>query len=183
MTDKLQINDRSIRLIKGDVTDLEIDAFVYYAQHNLNLGAGYGTSISVRGGPTIQEELKQFGTLETTEAVISAAGEMKAKFIVHAVGPRFQEEDLEKKLAATIQNTLKAADEKGVRNIAFPAMGAGFYGVPLDVSARVTLESIAEFLSRDTHIERVTVCLLDAREYIPYEKHLSMMAKGFKEVQ
>jgi O-acetyl-ADP-ribose deacetylase (regulator of RNase III) len=102
MPDELKVNKSIIRLIKTDITDLEIDSFVYYAQHDLALGSGFGTSISIRGGPSVQEELKKYGSVNTTDVVVTAAGEMKAKQIIHAVGPRFQEEELESKLKATI---------------------------------------------------------------------------------
>lgn len=176
MADELKVNSRSIRLAKGDITDMEIEAFVYYAQHDLVLGSGFGTAISIRGGPAIQKELNQLGPLETTEVVMSAAGEMKANHIIHAVGPRFQEENLENKLKTTVLNCLKAADEKGIKAVAFPPMGAGFYGVPLDVSARVTLGTIREYLAGDTNINDVVVCLFDNREYQPFQKQLASMA-------
>ena len=142
MADELKTGGGTIRLEKTDITDLEIEAFVYYASHNLALGSGYGTAISMRGGPAVQKELDEKGELKTTEAVASGAGEMKADHIIHAVGPRFQEEDLESKLRTTIVNATKCAEEKGIKKIAFPPMGAGFYGVPLDVSARVTLGTL-----------------------------------------
>jgi O-acetyl-ADP-ribose deacetylase (regulator of RNase III) len=175
MTDSLGINGCTIRLVKGDITDIDVQSFVFYAQHNLALGAGFGTAISVRGGPSIQEELKQFGTLQTTDAIVTKAGKMKAEYIVHAVGPRFQEEDTEKKLRATVINSLQRAEEKGIETVAFPPMGTGFYGVPLDVSARVTLDTIKEYISGETKIKEVVICLLDSREYRPFHKQLSSM--------
>jgi len=173
MPDKLTINGRTVRLVKGDITDLEIESFVFYAVESLALGTGYGNAISVRGGPTIQAELDQIGPVKPTAAVISAAGEMKVSYIIHAVGPKFQEADLEKKLHTTVINVLRAADEKGIKVVAFPAMGAGFYGVPLDVSARVTLKAITEYLAGETGLNDIVICLLDNREYIPYESQLS----------
>ena len=175
MSDELKINNSNLRLMMGDITDLEIDSFVYYARHDLNLGSGFGTAISMRGGPSIQEELNRIGTLKTTQAVVSSAGEMKAKYIIHAVGPRFQEEDIESKLKTTIINSFKRAEEKDIQVIAFPAMGVGFYGVPLDTSARVTLKTIKEYLSGETKIKDVIVCLLDNREYKPFQSQLSTL--------
>jgi O-acetyl-ADP-ribose deacetylase (regulator of RNase III) len=175
MPDELKVNKSIIRLMKTDITDLEIDSFVYYAQHDLALGSGFGTSISMRGGPSIQEELKGFGSVNTTDVVVTAAGDMKAKQIIHAVGPRFQEKELEGKLKDTILNVLKAAEDKGIRAIAFPAMGVGFYGVPLDMSARVTLGTIKEYLSGDTKVEDVVVCLNDNREYKPFQNQFSAL--------
>ena len=176
MADKMQVGRGALRLVQGDITDFEIESFVFYAQHDLALGSGFGGAISMRGGPSIQEKLKEKGPLATTEALVTAAGEMKADYIIHAVGPRFQEEDLEEKLRTTVINTLRKAEEKGIKAIAFPPMGSGFYGVPLDVSARITLGTIKEYLSGDTKIEDVAVCLLDNRDYLPFAKELAQLA-------
>ncbi|MBU8933692.1 MAG: macro domain-containing protein [candidate division Zixibacteria bacterium] len=177
MADELTVNDRSLRLVKGDIIDLDIEAVVYYAQHDLNLGSGFGTAISIRGGPEVQKELKELGSLKTTEAVVTGAGEMKAKHIIHAVGPRFQEEGLENKLKATIDNALKQAEGKGIKAIVFPPMGTGFYGVPLDMCARVLLGSISDHLAGKTSLREVTVCLLDNREYKPFQAQIASMKK------
>ncbi len=176
MPDHLQVNNGVIRLVTGDITLLEIDAFVFYAQHDLKLGSGYGTAVSLRGGPSIQEELDAIGAAATTDVVVTDAGKLTAKHIVHAVGPRFQEEDLEGKLRTTVLNCLKAADAKGVAGLAFPAMGAGFYGVPLPVCAEVSLRAMSDYLCQETGLKDVVVCLLDNREFKPFADQLSAMA-------
>ncbi len=159
------INDTAVHLLKGDITLLEVDAFVFYAQADLALGTGFGTAISVRGGPSIQKELQDLGPLATGEAVVSAAGKLKAKYIVHALGPRFQEEDTEAKLRITVRNSLVRAEEKGIRRIAFPAMGAGYYGIAPHVCARVMLSTIGDYLKGRTEIKEVTICVLDTNQY------------------
>jgi O-acetyl-ADP-ribose deacetylase (regulator of RNase III) len=175
MADSIKVKNCNIRLLKGDITDLDIESFVYYAREDLALGSGFGTAISIRGGPTIQKELDEIGKIKTTEAVVSSAGEMKAKYIIHANGPKFQEENLPEKMKRTIINSFKKAEEKGIKAIAFPPMGAGFYGVPLGQSAEITLNTIKEYLSGETKLDDVVVCLLDNREYIPFEKKFSSM--------
>jgi len=178
MSDELKVNNSTLRLQKGDITDFEIDSFVYYARNDLMLGSGFGTAISVRGGPSIQEELKTLAPIDTTKAIISAAGEMKAKYIIHAVGPKFQEENLEDKLKETIINALKEADKKEIPAVAFPPMGAGFYGVPLPVSADITLKTIADYLKGVTKIKDVVICLLDNRDYAPFKSKLADIGKA-----
>lgn len=175
MADSIKVKNCNLRLLKGDITDLDIESFVYYAREDLALGSGFGTAISIRGGPTIQKELNEIGNIKITEAVVSSAGEMKAKYIIHANGPKFQEENLTEKLKTTIINSFKKAEEKGIKAIAFPPMGAGFYGVPLEQSAEITLNTIKEYLSGDTKLDDVVVCLLDNRDYISFEKKLSSM--------
>lgn len=178
MLDSLRVNNSTLRLTRGDITELEVGAFVFYAQHDLQLGSGFGTAISLRGGPKVQEELDALGPKETTEVAVSGAGKLGAEYILHAVGPRFQEPDLEAKLRTTVLNCLTEADAKGLSSLAFPAMGAGFYGVPLPVCAEVTLRAIRDYLCQQTKLETVTVCLLDQREYKVFAEQLSAQASA-----
>ena len=176
MSVSLKVHQSCIRLVKDDITHMEVEAFVFYARPDLNLGSGFGNAISVRGGPSIQKELNEIGKGEVGEAIVTKAGKLKAAYIVHAIGPAFQEVDMEAKLRATIFNSLEKADDKGIRQIAFPAMGAGFYGVPLDRSARITVETIRDYLLGDTNVEEVIVTLLDNREYKPFQDQLDQLA-------
>lgn len=170
-----QINRSVVRLSRADITDLEIDAFVFYAQPDLALGSGFGGAIAVRGGPSVQKELEELAPVPTGEAVVSAAGKLKAQFIIHAVGPRFQEEDTEGKLRTTVLNSLKRAEEKQVERIAFPAMGAGYYGIAPDICARVMLEVIKGHLEGETHIREVVICVLDTPQYSAFKTQLESM--------
>ena len=176
MTEERVIGNSRIRLEKGDITDQEIDAFVYYATNDLKLGSGFGTAISSRGGPTIQKELDEIGEVETCTAVISNAGSMKAEKIIHAVGPRFQEEDIEEKLRRTMENSLLEAEKSGIKRLAFPPMGAGFYGVPLDSCARIMVSSINKHLSGESGLEEVVIFVADKREYAPFASALADLA-------
>jgi len=170
---EVKINGRVLRVVKGDVTDQEVNAFVFYASPDLVLGSGFGTAITVRGGPSIQEELSKFAPIGVGEAVISAAGEMKADHIIHAVGPRFQEEEEETKLRDTMLAALKRAEEKKIETLAFPPMGTGFYGVPVDLSAKVMMETIKAHLNNgQSSLKEVLICLMDSREIPPFENQL-----------
>jgi O-acetyl-ADP-ribose deacetylase len=175
MPDELKIKQSMIRLSSGDITDLEIEAIVFYARPDLVLGSGFGGAIAMRGGPKIQEELKKLGTIPTGEAVVTAAGNMKAQYIIHAVGPRFQEEDTEGKLRTTTLNVLRRAEENRIKKLAFPAMGAGFYGIPLDLCARITLGVVRKYLEGQTGLEEVIFCLRDSREYKAFQEELKKM--------
>ena len=168
-----QINRSVVRLIKGDITDLEVDAFVFYAQPDLALGSGFGGAIGMRGGASVQKELDELGPVATGEAVVSAAGKMKAEHIIHAVGPRFQEQDLEAKLRTTMLSTLSRAEEKAIGTLAFPAMGSGYYGIPPDLSARVMLEVLKDHLQGDTSLTEVVICVLDTPQYNAFETALA----------
>jgi len=175
--EKKQIKNSTLSVIKADVTDTEIDAFVFYARNDLKLGSGFGNAIALRGGPSIRKELENLGPLKVTEVVVTTAGNMKAKHIIHACGPKFQEENIEQKLKTTIVNVLKAAEANGIESIAFPPMGAGFYGVPLDASAKITIETIADYLGKGSDIKDVVICANDTREYKALEPKLKDLMK------
>jgi O-acetyl-ADP-ribose deacetylase (regulator of RNase III) len=164
-----------IRLVKGDITDAAVDAFVFYAQPSLALGSGFGTAISVRGGPTIQSELQELGPLATGQAVVTGAGKLKAEYIIHAVGPRFQEEDTEGRLRTTVLNALEQAEGKAVRRLALPAMGAGYYGIPANVCARVMTQTLQSYLAGQTGIHEILIYVLDTPQYQAFESALAAL--------
>jgi O-acetyl-ADP-ribose deacetylase (regulator of RNase III) len=172
MSDELKVREGVIRLEVGDITELPVEGIVYYARPDLVLGSGFGGVISAKGGPKIQEELKKVGKANVTEVVVTSGGDLKAKYILHAVGPRFQEEDLEEKLRRTMGNVLRKAEESGIQSLAFPAMGAGFYGVPLEVCARETLEAAKKHLGASAGIREVVFCLRDSHEYKKFFEQL-----------
>lgn len=173
MTEKKQMKNGTLILIKSDITDTELDSFVFYAQDDLKLGSGFGNAIAVRGGPSVRKELEPLEKLKVTEAVATSAGNMKAKFIIHANGPKFQEQDTEQKLKATIENALMCAEDKGVDSIAFPPMGAGFYGVPLDKSVEITVQTLASYLNNGAKVKNVFVCANDNREYKAFQQQFN----------
>jgi O-acetyl-ADP-ribose deacetylase (regulator of RNase III) len=157
------------------VTDLEVEAFVFYAREDLKLGAGFGNAIAVRGGPSVQEELDQISETKVGEAVITKAGNMKAQHIIHAVGPKFQEPETESKLKTTIINALKLAEAKGIKQIALPLLGAGFYTLPLPTCADVMVETIKDYLQNSTGLGEIIICALDQREYAPFVAKLETL--------
>jgi O-acetyl-ADP-ribose deacetylase (regulator of RNase III) len=153
-----------------------VDAFVFYAQADLALGSGFGGAISVRGGPSIQKELAELakdGPTPTGEVVVTQAGKLKARYILHAVGPRFLEADTEEKLRRTMLRCLERAEAMGVKRLAFPAMGYGYYGVPAPVSARVMLEAVEGFLDRASSLHEVVICVYDTPQFTAFETALA----------
>ncbi len=169
------VNRTVVRLQRGDLTALPVDAFVFYAKENLELGSGFGTAIQVRGGEEVRRELKNIGSIRMGEAVITPAGGLVAKHLIHACGPKFQEADMENKLRHCVLSALKCAGRNQLKTIAFPPMGAGFYGVPLELCARVMLETIWSFLLEETGLEEVTICVIDRREFVTFEDKLEKL--------
>ena len=170
-----KLKDVVIKVVKGDITDLEVEAFVYYARPDLKLGTGFGGAIAVRGGVSIQKELDQSGPVPVTEAVATGAGNLKAKHIIHAVGPKFQEPDEERKLRQATLEALRRAEEAGITQVALPPMGTGLYGVPLDVCSRVMVEAVKEHLSWAPKVKEVVFVAVDAREYQPFAARLEAL--------
>jgi O-acetyl-ADP-ribose deacetylase (regulator of RNase III) len=175
MGDERKVKQAIIRLMVGDITDLAVEAIVYYARYDLGLGSGFGGVIAAKGGPKIQEELKKLGAAKTTDVVMTSGGSLKAKYILHAVGPRFQEENLEEKLRVTMANVFRKAEEKQIKSLAFPAMGAGFYGIPLEVCARETLGAAKKYLEGSDSVREVVFCLNEPYEYPPFQEQLKKM--------
>jgi O-acetyl-ADP-ribose deacetylase (regulator of RNase III) len=176
MTEEKKLKESTIRLVKDDITLMEVDAFVFYARPDLKLGSGFGNAIAVRGGPAIQEELDKVGGADTGQAVVTSAGKLKAKNIIHAVGPAFQEEETEKKLRETTINVMKAAEELNAETVALPAMGSGFYGVAPQVSAEVSLEAVKEHINSGSKIKQILFSLPDGRDMAPFKAYLDKLA-------
>ena len=166
-----------LRLVTGDITMMDAEAIVFYARPDLSLGSGFGSAIARRGGGAIKKELDDIGRVGVTEAVVTTGGTLKAKYIVHAVGPVFQEPDLEQKLRATVVQALTQADARGISQIAFPPMGAGFYGVALPVCADIMIAALTAYLSGTTGIREVILCANDAREYRVFEARLAALVQ------
>jgi len=155
---------------------MEVEAFVFYASEDLKLGTGFGGAIAVRGGPSIQKKLDELGGAKVCESVRTDAGELKAKHIIHSVGPRHNEPDTEKKLRDTVVSALEAAEEEGISQIAFPPMGSGFYGVLPAVSSKIMMETFKEHLEKKTGLKEVLVVVQDNRDFQPFEAALASIA-------
>lgn len=149
----------TIEIIEGDITLLDTDAIVNAANAQLQLGGGVAGAIRNRGGPSIQRECDIIGGTFAGGAVITGGGEMKARHVIHAVGPRMGEGDEDEKLKNATFNSLKAADEKNIKSIAFPAISTGIFGYPVERCARIMLTTAADYLTSGTGIEKVIFCL------------------------
>ena len=157
---KCTINTRQLILVQGDITEMDTDAIVNAANKDLILGAGVAGAIRTKGGPTIQEECNHIGGAPVGGAAITTGGDLKARYVIHAVGPRMGESDEDRKLADATRNSLKIANEKGLASITFPAISTGIFGFPKDRCARIMLTTVAETLKKkDTSLKEVVFCL------------------------
>jgi O-acetyl-ADP-ribose deacetylase (regulator of RNase III) len=171
-----KVGDKVIRLVLGDITDLEVEAFVFDITEDAKLGSGYGNAIAMRGGLSVQKALDEIGSVPTGTGVITDAGKMKAKKIIHVNGPKFHEPETEKKLKSATLAALKLADENGLTQLAFPPVGTGFYQVPLDLCANVMVNTVEEHLKGDTKLQEVLFVALDTREYKPLKAKIGQGA-------
>ena len=126
-----EIGNRILELRRTDITEQSVDAIVNAANAQLQLGAGVAGAIRSRGGPSIQRECDQIGGTSVGTAVMTGAGDLKAKHVIHAVGPRMGEGDEDAKLAAATRSSLEVAAGHRLRSIALPAISTGVFGFPL----------------------------------------------------
>ncbi len=168
MTEK-KIGDKVLRLVRGDITDMEVEAFVFDITEDVKLGSGFGGAIQQRGGIVIQKALDEIGSCPTGEAVVTEAGILKADWIIHANGPKFREEDEEAKLKKTVESILARAQEKGIKRLAFPPIGTGLYQVPLDLCTRVMVDTISQHLANGSTLDEVLIVAPDNREFNPFK--------------
>ena len=167
-----RVGNSVIELVKGDITELEVDAIVNAANSRLKMGGGVAGAILRKGGWSIQEECDRIGYCPVGGAVITGAGKLKAKYVIHAVGPRMGEGDEDNKLRNATLNSLKLAEEHGVKSIAFPAISTGIFGFPKDRCARIMLRTTVEYLRKGSGIEKVIFCLYDDETYKIFSEEL-----------
>jgi len=157
---KWTINGKQLVLLQGDITEMGTDAIVNAANKDLVLGAGVAGAIRSKGGPTIQEECNRIGGVPVGGAAITTGGDLKARYVIHAVGPRMGEGDEDQKLADATRNSLNLVQEEGLKSIAFPAISTGIFGFPKDRCARIMLSTVAETLrEEETTLKEVIFCL------------------------
>ncbi len=165
-----------LSLHRGDITQQEVDAIVNAANSSLMGGGGVDGAIHRAGGPQILEECKAYvakhGRLPTGEAMITSAGRMKAKFVIHAVGPVWhggtQRED--ELLANAYRTSLKLAVEKNVKTIAFPSISTGAYGFPIERAARIAFETVKKFVEAHPSLREVRFVTFSQSDFDVYKE-------------
>ena len=153
---------------------MKTDAIVNAANCSLLGGGGVDGAIHRAGGPEILEECKKIrekqGGCRIGEAVVTKAGNLPARYVIHTVGPVWRNSGTEKKLLAdAYRNSLKSAVENGVKTIAFPNISTGVYGFPKREAAEIAFETVAEFLRTNDEIREVIFCCFDDENYEIYK--------------
>jgi len=175
---KLTIGSSTITLERGDITQVHADAIVNAANSGLRGGGGVDGAIHHAGGPAIMEECRRIGGCPTGSAVITGAGRLPARYVIHAVGPVWHggnhgEPELLRSAYAT---SLRLAEEHHLRSIAFPAISTGIYGYPLEPATRIALDTVVTHLRRGSSLEHVLFVLFDDAALRVYETVLAEMA-------
>ena len=170
---QVQINGKTLELAEGDITELNTDAIVNAANASLILGAGVAGAIRTKGGPAIQQECDQIGGCPVGGAVITGGGNLKARHVIHAVGPRKGEGEEEEKLRNATLNSLRAADENGLKSIGFPAISTGVFGFPIERCAEIMLSGAIDHLRGETGLVRVVFCLYGEEAFGVFGKVLN----------
>jgi O-acetyl-ADP-ribose deacetylase (regulator of RNase III) len=169
----------TIELVQGDITELDTDAIVNAANAQLQLGGGVAGAINRKGGPAIQAECDAHGPIRVGEAAITTGGRLKARHVIHAVGPRMGVDRPEDELlAGATRHSLKLADQHGLKSIAFPAISTGIFGYPIGRCATVMLSTATDYLKGQTALERVIFCLYTRADYAVFEAELAGHTSG-----
>jgi len=172
---QFKVNKSLIETLEGDITEQATDAIVNAANAALVLGAGVAGAIRKKGGPSIQEECNRIGGTVVGGAVITGAGNLKARHVIHAVGPRMGEGDEDNKLRSATLNSLKVADENHLKSVAFPAISTGVFGFPMERCASIMLTTAADYLGGKTGLEKVVFCLWGREACSVFEAELSRL--------
>jgi O-acetyl-ADP-ribose deacetylase (regulator of RNase III) len=171
-TMKANIGNHILELIEGDITEMQTDAIVNAANANLKLGGGVAGAIRRKGGPDIQKECNKIGGAYVGGVVITTGGNLKAKYVIHAVGPRMGEGSEDEKLQNATINSLKLADEHRLKSISFPAISTGIFGFPIHRCAEIMLRNTIEYLKGKTSLSKVIFCLYGQDSYEVFENQL-----------
>ncbi len=175
------IGQAKLTLTQGDITRQTTDAIVNAANSSLMGGGGVDGAIHRAGGPAILEECKiivaKQGRLPTGQAVITTAGSMKARHVIHTVGPVWhggshQEANL---LAGAYRESLKLAAENHLRTVSFPSISTGVYAYPIELASRIALRTVIDFLAKPSPIKEVVFVLYGEDNYQAYEEALKEM--------
>ncbi len=171
----IKIMNQRIRLYKGDITKLELDAIVNAANQTLLGGGGVDGAIHRAAGPDLLKECKTLNGCGTGNAKITKGYQLPAKFVVHTVGPLWAGGNLDEslRLASCYRRSIEVAVENNVKTIAFPNISTGVYGYPKKEAAEIAISTITDLLKKHTEIELVIFCVFDEENYKIYQNLLN----------
>ena len=172
---KIFPNGVSVKLVQGDITEERVDAIVNAANEYLQHGGGVAGAIVRKGGHEIQVESNKIGHVPVGEAALTGAGKLPAKFVIHAVGPRWGEGDEDSKLASAVESSLRLAAARNLQSISLPAISSGIFGFPKDRCALIMLQTVRDYLEEnpDTSLKEIRLCIIDQQTISFFEKEFA----------
>lgn len=173
------IDSRRLELVQGDITRQEVEAIVNAANPSLLGGGGVDGAIHRAGGPEILAECRQLGGCPPGEARITTAGRLKARYVIHAVGPVYYDgkSGEPETLASAYRRSLELASEHGLRSVAFPSISTGAYGYPVEQAAPIALRTVIDYMRTHPEIELVRFVLYDTPTFEVYRRVLGVQAE------
>ncbi|MCJ7547846.1 MAG: O-acetyl-ADP-ribose deacetylase [Deltaproteobacteria bacterium] len=174
---QIKINKAILELVEGDITKQETDAIVNAANPTLLGGGGVDGAIHRAAGPELLAESRTLGGCETGDAKITKGYRLKAKHVIHTVGPVYRRDGAQAPdlLASAYRRSLEVASEHHLKSIAFPSISTGAYGYPLDEAAPIALKTVRDYLRKHPDIELVRLVLFDGKTLAAYEEALKML--------
>lgn len=171
-----------ITLYRGDITTLSTEAIVNAANNQLWMGGGVAGAIKRAGGEEIEREAVSKGPIPVGEAVVTGAGRLKARYVIHAAAMGYEGGRMirptEETVRSATKNSLLRAEELGIKSIAFPALGTGVGGFPLPDAARIMIQTVREHLAGKTNLEEVVFALYGQEAYRAFEEELARQEGG-----
>ncbi|HKV53147.1 MAG TPA: macro domain-containing protein [Candidatus Binataceae bacterium] len=159
-----------VTITQGDLTEARVDAIVNAANNDLLLGGGVAGAIRVKGGPSIQQECDRLRPIPIGEAAITSGGKLAARYVIHAASMRLGGQTTEAALREATRNSLLRAEEKHLKSIAFPAIGTGIAGFPLERCAEVMGAVVRDHLRSGAGLEQIEFVLFDGSALEIFER-------------
>ena len=171
---KTVVNQSTLEIVQGDITQEETEAIGNAANSALAGGSGVDGAIHRAGGPSIMSELKtKYEDCPTNSAVITSDGKLKAKYVIHAVGPRYSRTFRDAELLASVyRKSLELCSRNKISSVAFPSISTGIYGYPVEEASRIALKTTRDYLEDHPDIKLVRIVLFDSNTYRAYEEAL-----------
>lgn len=171
------LDGKTIKIVEGNIALLDVEAVVNAANKHLQLGGGVAGAIRAYGGPSIQEECNRLAPIDVGQAVITGGGNLKAKYVIHAVGPMSGEGQEEAKLAGATLSSLRIAKEKKIKSIAFPAISTGIFGFSIETCSEIMIRITMDFLKKNAWPREVLFCLYGQKAFSIFQENLEKLSR------